>query len=132
MTSLQVDDSVDLRNVDNCIPEENNVHLLYLRLLVILVKFLIEVVSKLIVVDDFFVDLCFLVINKEIDKDCIACILFVVLLIGHAVFPVIHLEVCSELVIKELLEPLLIFFVNQTIVEDAENFVAPEFDDLLL
>ena len=132
MTSLQVDDSVDLGSVDNCISEENNIHLLYLRLLVILFKFFIKVVSKLIVVNDFFVDLCFLIINKEIDKDCIACILFIVLLIGHAVFLVVHLEVCIELVIKEFLEPLLIFFVNQTIVEDAENFVAPEFDDLLL
>ena len=132
MTSLQVDDSVDLGNVDNCISEENNIHLLYLRLLVILFKFFIKVVSKLIVVNDFFVDLCFLIINKEIEKDCIACILFIVLLIGHAVFLVVHLEVCIELVIKEFLEPLLIFFVNQTIVEDAENFVAPEFDDLLL
>ena len=100
--------------------------------MVILFKFFIKVVSKLIVVNDFFVDLCFLIINKEIDKDCIACILFIVLLIGHAVFLVVHLEVCIELVIKEFLEPLLIFFVNQTIVEDAENFVAPEFDDLLL
>jgi hypothetical protein len=37
-----------------------------------------------------------------------------------------------ELFIKELLEPLLIFLVDESVVEDAENLVPPEFDDLLL
>ena len=45
---------------------------------------------------------------------------------------VIHLEVLDELFIKKLLEFLLILFVDQTIIEYSEDFMAPQLDNLLL
>ena len=47
-------------------------------------------------------------------------------------FLIIHLEVLDELFVEKTLELLLIFFVDETIIEDSKDFVAPELDDLLL
>lgn len=108
------------------ISEENDVHRLDLLLLVILVQLFIQMISQAVEVSDLFVDFHFLIFDQEVNK----C--GVLLLVGHAVLNVVHLELSFKLVIDHLLELFTIFEADKSVVEHSEDFVAPQFDDLLL
>lgn len=123
MTALQVKHTVDLGNVDNSFFEEHNVHLLDLRLLVVSIKLSKQVLSELSEVSNFLVVRGILVL-KEIDEDSIG------FSISHAVIFVFHLEVLTELLVKDSFELVLIFDRDQTIMEDTKDLVAPKFDDV--
>lgn len=87
MTSLQIDDSIDLGDVNDCVREEHNVHLLHTLLLIVRNQFLVQILPQALKVRNFFVNALIVVIvssDEEIDEDCIRS------LICHATFLVVH------------------------------------------
>mmetsp|Transcript_20737 Transcript_20737/g.31919 ORF Transcript_20737/g.31919 Transcript_20737/m.31919 type:complete len:304 (+) Transcript_20737:4515-5426(+) len=95
VTSLEVDDSVDLSDVDNGILEQDEVHLDQLGLHVILSELVVQVLSELGEVSDLLVHLHVLV--HEIHEDG-------VFTIGAAVLGVVHLEHGLQLFAQVALE----------------------------
>ena len=112
--------------MDNSIDEQNNVHGLDLLLLVIFFELCVEEFSECVEICNFLIDLAFLIFDKEVNKCSIPK------LICHAVLHVVHLELSFKLVVDHLLELITVFEIDQSIVEDSENLVTPQFDYLLL
>lgn len=111
--------------MSDSISEKNDVHRLHLLLLVILVQLFVQVFSQAFEAGDLFIDFHFFIFNQKVDKNGI------LLLVGHAVLNVVHLELSFKLVIDHLLELFTIFEADESIVEDSEDLVTPQFDDLL-
>lgn len=112
--------------MDDSIDEENNIHWLDLLLFVVFFELSVKEFSECIEICNFLINLALLIFDKEVDKCSIPE------LICHAVLHVVHLELSFKLVIDHFLELITILEIDQSIMEDSENLVAPQFDDLLL
>lgn len=92
MAALKVEHTVDLRDVDDGILEQNDVHLLHFRLAVVQLKFGYHVCAQFVEIGYLFVNLS-LLIEQEINKNGIACFSC------HTVLFVVHLEILFKLII---------------------------------
>lgn len=126
VAAFEVKDAIDARDVDNCVNKEHNVHRLHLLLFVVLAELFVEEITEGVEVLNLLIDLALFILGEEVDKDSIT------MFPCHAVLRVIHLELGLELVVHHLLEGVTIFEADQSVVEDTQDFVAPQFDDLLL
>lgn len=123
MTSLHIDDTVDLGNMSNCILEEYKVHLLDLWQHVVASKLIVEIFSKLGEVGYFLIDLHAFV--HEVNEEG-------VLTISSAMLSIIHLENGIELFIQESFEFVSIIERVKSILENSEDLMGPKLENMLL
>jgi hypothetical protein len=117
MAALEIQYAVDLGDVDDGVAEQHNFHLLHLGLVVVGLQFAFKVSFQLIEADNFLVVGLFLRL-QEVDEDC-------VVFASHAVVFVLALEVVLQLLVKNVHEFLPVLNRDETVGENAQDFVAP-------
>jgi hypothetical protein len=122
MTSLHIDDTVDLSNMSNRILEKYEVHLLDLWQHVVADKLLVEIFSKLGEIGHFLIDLHAFV--HEVDEEGVVTICC-------AMLSIVHLEDGVELFIQVSLELVSIIERVKSILENSEDLMGPELENLL-
>lgn len=125
VTSGQLKHSVDLGDVDNGVSEQDNVHLCNFRLIVISLKLAEHVLSQGFEVIHFLVVALVLGL-QEINEDGVS------LTPGHAVVLVLHLEVLLQDFVQKVLQFVLITKGNKSVMENSQDFVAPQFNQVFL
>lgn len=126
MTTVEVDYSVNLRDVNNGILEEYDVHLDNLLLVIVGFQPFVQELSHFVKVVGrvgFFV--AFLLL-KEVNENCIVAIL------GQTMLLIAHLEVLLKLLVELILKFVLVLGVHKSIIKDTKHFMAPHFYNLFL
>ena len=116
VTSLEIQNAIDLCHVSNGILEEHQVHLNKFGLHVVILELVDQELSEFVEVGNFFVDLHVLV--EEVNEHSIFTIC-------HAVLFVVELELLLNLFIQVPLEEVTISEGVKSVVEYTKYFMRP-------